>query len=271
MPEGHTVHRLARDHAAWFVGQSLDVSSPQGRFENEAAVIDRQTLVAVEAHGKHLFYSFDNAHHLHIHLGLYGKYRVYKHSADTPVPEPRGAVRLRMIGRERLVDLNGPNQCELLDDAAVQDIHARLGPDPLRPGDDPSPAWARITKSRTSIGQLLMDQSVIAGIGNIYRTEILWRVGLHPLTRGNAVSRKQFNAIWTLACELLSLGVKYNRIITVDIKKGGKTAMRLTAGERLNIFAHTTCPRCNGDVEKFTLATRRAYACNACQKVPAIS
>jgi len=265
MPEGHTVHRLARDHASWFVGQSLDISSPQGRFENEAAVIDRQRLVSVEAHGKHLFYLFDNHHHLHIHLGLYGKYRVYKHSADAPVPEPRGAVRLRMIGQERIVDLNGPNQCELLDDDAVAGIHARLGPDPLRAGDDPSPAWKRISKSRTSIGQLLMDQSVIAGIGNIYRTELLWRVGLHPLTPGNAVTRRQFNTIWKLACELLAIGVKHNRIITVDIKKIGKTASKLVAGERLNIFAQTTCPTCGGGVEKFVLATRRAYLCSRCQ------
>ena len=71
MPEGHTVHRLARDHSRWLAGQRLKVTSPQGRFEVESQLLSGKTLRSVEAHGKHLYYSFSDDRVLHIHLGLY--------------------------------------------------------------------------------------------------------------------------------------------------------------------------------------------------------
>ena len=70
MPEGHKVHRLARDHAKLFTGQRLRVSSPQGRFEEGAQLLDGKTLKSVEAHGKHLCYRWSGGRLLHVHLGL---------------------------------------------------------------------------------------------------------------------------------------------------------------------------------------------------------
>ncbi len=78
-----------------------------------------------------------------------------------------------------------------------------------------------------------MDQSVIAGIGNIYRTEILWRQKVHPSMRGKLLDRISFDRIWSEAVKLLQLGVKHNAIITVD--NTAKSASRY--GERVNIFA----------------------------------
>ncbi|MEM6331080.1 MAG: DNA-formamidopyrimidine glycosylase family protein, partial [Planctomycetota bacterium] len=75
MPEGHTIHRLARDHNRDLAGQKLRVSSPQGRFEEGAAQLDGRKLIDVDAHGKHLGYRFTGGHVVHIHLGLYGKFR----------------------------------------------------------------------------------------------------------------------------------------------------------------------------------------------------
>ncbi len=95
MPEGHTVHRMAQDHARWFAGQRLSVMSPQGRFADEGILLNGTILTSVEAHGKHLFYSFGAKHVLHVHLGLYGKFRSHK----VPPPEPRGAVRVRLNSR----------------------------------------------------------------------------------------------------------------------------------------------------------------------------
>ena len=99
MPEGHTIHRLARDHQKFFSGQKLIITSPQGRFESEAKKLSGKRLQSVEAHGKHLFYNFagrskSSPTRVHVHLGLYGKFRLHKN----PAPEPRGAVRVRMIG-----------------------------------------------------------------------------------------------------------------------------------------------------------------------------
>ena len=72
MPEGHSVHRLARQFGDVFVGERLAVSSPQGRFTQGAALLDGHTLTGSVAHGKHLFLEFEHGLILHVHLGLYG-------------------------------------------------------------------------------------------------------------------------------------------------------------------------------------------------------
>nr|WP_244318660.1 formamidopyrimidine-DNA glycosylase [Roseibium hamelinense] len=134
----------------------------------------------------------------------------------------------------------------------------------LRADADPDRAFSRISKSRASIGKLLMNQSVIAGIGNIYRTEILWRLGLHPDMPGNLLSREQFDELWADARELLELGVKRNAIITVDQAGPGKGRYR----ERTNIFNKPDCPRCHGAVTRVEIETRRAFFCPSCQVLP---
>ena len=109
VPEGHTIHRAARRHAELLAGQQVHAESPQGRFADGAAALDGHQLVRVDAHGKHLFYRFDDDLLLHVHLGLFGRFNVY--TADPP--EPRGALRLRMQAGDATVDLRGPTACEL--------------------------------------------------------------------------------------------------------------------------------------------------------------
>jgi endonuclease VIII len=257
MPEGHTIHRAARDQSKVLAGQTLQVSSPQGRFEAGAAAINGRVCTAIDAYGKHLIYRFDNDQSLHIHLGLFGTFR----TAKCPAPKPRGAVRVRMVSATHVVDINGPNTCEVLDSASLARVIGRIGPDVLRQDADPELVWTRISKSRSSIGQLLMDQSVIAGIGNIYRSEILWRQKVHPLTPGQHVCRASFERLWADAVRLLAIGVKHNAIITVD---GGR-ASKLRYGERVNIFNKTRCPICVSEINIFEIAGRRAFACEMCQ------
>jgi endonuclease-8 len=110
MPEGHTIHRVARDHRHRFAGQPLEVTSPQGRFRAGATKLDGLVLEKVEAYGKHLFYWWEASQILHVHLGLYGKFRNHR----CPPPQPRGAVRLRVVGRSHAFDLNGPTACEII-------------------------------------------------------------------------------------------------------------------------------------------------------------
>ncbi len=257
MPEGHTIHRAARDQRPMLVRQRLAVSSPQGRFADGAAQLDGQCCTGIDAYGKHLLYRFEGGDALHIHLGLFGKFRTHK----VPAPEPRGEVRVRMISGSHVVDINGPNCCEVLDPADAVRLTARIGPDVLRADADPERAWARISKSRTPVGQLLMDQSVLAGIGNIYRSEILWRQRLDPRTPGKAVPREAFDRIWADAVTLLQLGVDKNAIITVDTVKSAHSKYR----ERVNIFNKPECPACAGPIERYQLATRRVFACPTCQ------
>lgn len=261
MPEGHTVHRIARDHTNWLAGTPLRASSPQGRFAAGARRLDGRELRYVDAYGKHLFYEFDDALLVHVHLGLFGRFRVHRDTA----PAPRGAVRLRLAGRGRTIDLSGPTVCELSERAALASLFARLGPDPLREDADPERAWTRISRSRVPIGALLLNQAVIAGLGNIYRAEILHILAIHPNRPGNAVTRTEFDRIWSLAVQLLEVGVKYNRIITADPQAIGKPYSRFTREERLLIYKRPACPRCGADVYYWELGNRTVYACDACQ------
>jgi endonuclease-8 len=257
MPEGHTIHRAARDQRRMLAGKTLGVSSPQGRFAAGAATLDGMTCTGVEAYGKHLLYLFGHEVALHIHLGLFGRFR----TARIPAAMPRGAVRVRLLSPTHVVDINGPNNCEVLDAQAMAALVGRIGPDVLRPDADKECAWLRIHKSRAAFGQLLMDQKVMAGVGNIYRTELLWRARLHPLTPGNKISRAAFDAVWDDAVRLLQIGVDNNAIITVDnVKKS-----RSRYGERVNIFGKAACPLCNGEIGKFELAARRVFVCQTCQ------
>jgi formamidopyrimidine-DNA glycosylase len=93
MPEGHTLHRLARQQTADLGGRVIRASSPQGRFVEGAARIDGRVLTRATAYGKHLFQHYAGlADVVHVHLGLYGKFV----GGPQPAPEPRGALRLRL-------------------------------------------------------------------------------------------------------------------------------------------------------------------------------
>ena len=257
MPEGHTIHRAANDHHRILAGKQLTVSSPQGRFGGGASLLTGQLCLAVEAVGKHLLYRFSNGNVLHIHLGLFGRIRQRK----LPLVEPRGAVRVRLICDTHVIDVNGPTICQVLGGREVLSLFDRIGPDVLRSDSEPSLAFNKITKSKAPIGRLIMDQSVMAGIGNIYRSEILWRQSVHPETPGKAIDRQTFDRIWDDAKALLKIGVKSNAIITVNGARPSKSRYR----ERVNIFAKEHCPTCKEAVRRFEINGRRTFACETCQ------
>ena len=259
MPEGHTIHRAARDHRRILARQKLIVSSPQGRFSEGASLLNEQTCSAVEAFGKHLLYKFNNEYTLHIHLGLFGRIRKQK----LPLAEPKGSVRVRLIGKTHLIDINGPTICEILDQKEVMALVGRIGPDVLRTDANPDLAYNKIARSRAPIGRLIMDQSVMAGIGNIYRSEILWRQAIHPETPGKAINRQTFDQIWDDARTLLAIGVERNAIITVFDGQLSKKRY----GKKFNIFGKASCPKCEGEIRRFEISGRRTFVCDTCQPV----
>lgn len=242
MPEGHSIHHCADVHARLFTGQRLHVTSPQGRFP-DAALVDGAVLVATDAWGKHLFHEYEGDRFVHVHLGIYGSFT--KH--ELPPPEPKETTRMRMVGDEAAVDLVGPNTCELLDTAGRDAVFARLGPDPLRRDAEPDKAWRALQRRRIPIGQALLDQSVIAGVGNVYRAEALWTHGISPLRPADEVTREEFDALWKELVALLRKGVKEQRIST------------------RNVYRQETCPTCGTPVRRWDLAGRWAYACPTCQ------
>jgi endonuclease-8 len=263
VPEGHTIHRLARDHRALLVGQQVSCTSPQGRFAQGAEMLTGRVVEAVEPYGKHLFYVFDGDVLLHVHLGLYGKFV----NGFGPPPEPRGALRLRMTADRAWIDLRGPTACELFTPHDRDQVLARLGPDPLQPRTDPEAAWKRISRSKAPVGALLMDQSVMAGIGNVYRAEVLYRAGLSPFWPGHDVRRPTWDALWEDLRTLMRKGVKSGRIITTDQhdrdKRSGPPG-RLDA-HYVYRRAGLPCRRCGTEVRSQVMAGRNLFWCPHCQ------
>lgn len=259
MPEGHTIHRLARDQRKRFLGHALEVSSPQGRFEEDAATLHGKHVEQIDAHGKHLFYRWSDDSLLHVHLGLFGRFRNHR----CPPPEPRGTVRCRVVGPAHGFDLIGPTACELLSPAEEEAIRKRLGVDPLREDADADALWERIRRSRAAIGSLLLNQAVIAGVGNVYRAEALFAMRLHPERTGASLTRDQFDDLWEWLVEHMRIGVRYNRIITASVSD--KPPSRLKRGERLLCYKKPRCGRCNSVIQSWELAQRKIYACPGCQ------
>lgn len=266
MPEGHTIHRLAAEHKVLFGGAPLAVSSPQGRFAAGAALLDGRRLSATDAHGKHLFHQYDDAW-LHIHLGLYGDFR----TGTAPAPQPVGQVRLRLIGSGNWAELRGPTACEVITDADKDALHARLGPDPLRDDADPDAVWSRIARSRTGMGRLLMDQSVLAGVGNVYRAEVLFRHGVDPHLPGRDLDHATWLAMWTDLCVLMREGVRTGRIDTVRPEHmpeamGRPPRVDDHGGEVYVYRRHgLPCLVCTGEVRTAVVAARNLYWCPTCQ------
>lgn len=113
-----------------------------------------------------------------------------------------------------------------------------------------------------------MNQSVIAGVGNVYRAEALFANGLHPERPGQSLARDEFDALWRSIVTMLRTGVKYNRIITADPKEVGKPPSRMNRDERLRCYKKQNCPRCESEIDSWELGARRIYACVECQPAP---
>lgn len=254
MPEGHTIHRLARDHRRWFTGHEVAVSSPQGRFADGAALVDGLTFETAEAWGKHLFHRFDGARFVHVHLGLFGKMPHHR----SPAPAPRGTVRMRVVGNGHTVDLTGPNVCEVIGPGERDAIVDRLGPDVIRQDAEPQRAWDALQRRSVPIARALLDQSVLAGVGNVYRAEVLFVHGIDPQLPAQELDRSRFEAIWTTLRDWMRAAVDEHRIVTVapDEADGAR---------RTYVYRQDDCLRCGDTVRRFDLSGRWAYACPTCQ------
>ena len=261
MPEGHTIHRIARDHTPLLCGESVAVSSPQGRFTEGAARIDGAILESIEAFGKHLFYWWSTGEVGHVHLGLFGKFNIAKGSHDTAVT---GQVRARFRTPLATIDLRGPTACSIGTPDDRLEIVARLGPDPLRTDADPRVAVERMAASRQAIGALLLDQSVLAGVGNVYRAEALFVAGIHPSRPGRDVDRAELHTLWDTVKRMLEAGVRANRIVTVDraLLPSGRVARR---GESTYVYHRSICLRCGSATSVATIGARDCWFCPVCQ------
>lgn len=260
MPEGHSVRRIANRFNKDFKNSPIKITSPQGRFV-DSTLISGQELIEANALGKQMFLHFESGT-IRIHLGIFGKWSFSKLEK-----EPVGQVRARFQTEGLIADLRGPTICELIDQAGVQAVHDRLGPDPLWPDGDLKQLarfLERVSRSNSAIGQLLMDQSVIAGIGNVYRAELLFRAGLSPFTKGKSVPQEVLVGIWNDAVVLMALGVKTGLMLTRD----GYLSAKVPRFERYQVYKREglECRLCFGPVSIGLMQARKLYWCARCQK-----
>jgi endonuclease-8 len=295
MPEGNEIHRWAERHTAAFAGRPVRVDGPQGRF-TDADLIDGRKLQRVMAVGKHLGYDFGKDRILHVHLGLQGDFT----EGSGPLAEVRGALRLRMwnakavkrpaepgvskphgwyseddgtghIAPEKVawVELRGPMDCSVFSQEMWEKLLTRLGPDPLN-GDGSEKMIERIVKSKKAIGALLMDQEIAAGIGNIFRAELLFRARLNPFVAGSKVEDATLRSIWKDAGVLMKAGMVDRRIVTT------KPSDRPHAkGKALKEEAHYVyrrqgrpCFVCGTKILTEVMAGRNLFWCPVCQAGP---
>lgn len=283
------------------MGHELAVSSPQGRFEAGAALLNGRPMLSAEAHGKQLLLGFADqgaiddpaaaspTAWLRVHLGIYGAWtfasdgsrdvvaaigaprRRVGERESTPVdehfghggawmpPAPRGAVRVRIAGRHAVADLTGPTACEILTPEEKAALEARLGPDPLRPDAVAAAFIAAVRRSRVPVGQLLMNQHVIAGVGNIYRAEVLFRAALDPLRPGRDVPAATLEGVWTDLVDLMADGAAIGSIVTTrhEHRAHGPFYVYRRAAQ--------PCLVCGSPVLLKEVAARKLYWCGACQ------
>ena len=143
----------------------------------------------------------------------------------------------------------------------------RLGPDPLNPdrrGKESARFITKVISSKKTIGELLMDQSVIAGIGNVYRAELLFRAGIEPHTPGKKLTELQLIDLWNDSVKLLKVGVKTSFMITRD----ELFTKRPSKADRNWVYKREgqPCRVCGEKVSIELMAGRKLYWCGNCQK-----
>ncbi len=227
-------------------------------------MLDGRKLLEIKALGKHLGYRFGKDLTVHVHLGQYGDFW----EGTQPMPEPRGALRFRMWTRTDWLELRGPTDCRIFSDEEWGALEARIGPDPLVEGTDPKAAFAVMQSKKTPIGVLLMDQSVISGIGNIYRAEFLYRTRICPDRPGKDVSLSELKRIWKDAVTLMKDGMEDRRMVTTRPKHRPHPRGKALKEEVHYVYRRQgkPCRVCGTEIGSKPMAGRTVYWCPGCQK-----
>ena len=255
MPEGDTIHHIANKIRPVLAGHVPDaIETPHRRFGRDRwpEKLAGQAVTSVDAHGKHLFVRFENQLVIHSHLRMSGKWRV--RDADWPLPR---ATWLAIHQGEKVVaQLNGP-VLELMTASRVRFDRrlAQLGPDILAPELDEAAFLRRLREDDPTrpIGDAIIDQRVIAGIGNLWKIEGCFAVGIDPWRRTGDVSDAEALAI-----------VRATRPLMQESARDGMQ-------ERFKVVYGTAgqpCPRCGETIRSRGQGddNRTTYWCPGCQR-----
>jgi endonuclease-8 len=243
VPEGDSVHRAARRLQA-LVGERVEVETPnpQAQAAIDAKRLDGRRLVSVEAAGKNLVLRFEGGYLLRNHLRMSGRWRVGPRGRTA-----RGRPWLVLRSAEREAVLYGGRVLEL-HGRALQ----RLGPDILAepPDFDRMVANLRRADGAREVGDAILDQRLVAGIGNLWRTETLWHARVSPWRPLASLGDADLRRVLGEAARLMRA--------SVDSGREERTIYRL---------AGRPCPRCRTSIQARGQgeANRTAYWCPTCQ------
>lgn len=252
MPEGDTIHRAARRLDTALRGKEMQLAdAPNARspIHGRAKRLEGATLERVEARGKHLIAHFSNDLAIHSHLGMNGRWWI---TADGSLPY--GKPWLILSSGRGVASQTGGKILRLVTESRIRNDPglAQLGPDPLAKDFDIEAAAERLRRrgAGIEIGEAILDQTIIAGIGNAIRNEALFRAGISPWRRTEELTPDQLERI-----------VRENeRVMQISMAKGRRPRAIYRANRR-------GCPACGGriSVRGQGDANRTAYWCEACQ------
>jgi endonuclease-8 len=261
MPEGDTIHQIARSlRATLRTGPITGFEAPAIRGSHPAP---GESIDRIEARGKHVLIRFDGGSTLHTHLRMDGSWRI-QHAGGGPHPRNgppgRGAIARIDTAEAAAVCANTPT-VELLDDGGLKrhPVLSQLGPDLCLADPDLDAAARRFdafVDPRTEIGVALLDQRVAAGIGNVYRSEVLWACRVDPFTPLRGVDPGTRRQLLATASDLLR----------TNLERGGS---RRTVPQGLAVYDRggRPCPRCGAAIRSKRLGdlARTAWWCPICQ------
>ena len=278
MPELPEVETVRRDLATQVVGRRVVEVIVTGRRTIRrqppaefAAALRGRTLVAVERRGKYLLARLDDAAVLVLHLRMSGQLLLVPGPVATPPPRHTHVV-LRLDNAAELWFVDPRTFGELfvtaaLDDRGVPLVLDALGIDPLVDGLDAAVFAAALRSRRTAVKAFLLDQRVVAGIGNIYADEICFRAGVRPLRRTEKVTRREAAALGTAILEVLQEAVEARGSTLRDARYRDLAGASGSFQSRHAVYGRTgaPCPVCGAAIRHAKVAGRSAHFCPHCQ------
>ena len=260
MPEGDTVHKLSvRLHAALAGARARSVDVPACY----APALSGRRFLGVDCRGKHLFIRFDNALAVRVHLGMYGSW--HRYAPGEPWKKPARQARLVFRTEKAVLVCFNAREVALLRDEglAERDLAHRLGPDLLDPQAGLEAIQARVRQLAgpgTPLADVLLDQRIAAGIGNVYKSEVLCLEGVYPLALLGQVDDERLDALYARAADLLRRNLGGGPRAT---RPGGEGRERLWVYRR----AGRPCLRCGTKVQltRWGRGLRATYWCPSCQ------
>jgi formamidopyrimidine-DNA glycosylase len=268
LPEVETVRRTlmpaigARIRSAWDSGMGLHMKRKPPRKKLQALVGAK--IVAIRRHGKYLLVDTDRPESLLVHLGMTGRFLLQtkrkEHANHTHLVLGLGARELAFVDPRRF------GQIDVYDRAAerAHPALAVLGPDALA-GIDLDAFLAAARERRTTLKAFVLDQSVIAGVGNIYASEALWRAELRPTKRTKTLTAIGAKRLVAAIREVIDNALENGGTTLSDFVDAGGTAG--DNAEYLWVYdrAGEPCPRCESAIKRSVLQGRATYYCPTCQ------